>query len=233
MIRPSPRWRIEGNAALMTRTTPNTLTSNRPCTWLMEDSSAPPNNPRPALLTSTSMRPVCESTVETRALTDVSSVTSHVTMVTPFDPSLRRRLVPNTVKPARASASALALPIPEEAPVTMAVFPKFALMDCPRHPVYITLIIRYYGRNAIEKSMRVAMRYEKGRKDASRRRIIRVAGERFRGDGIAATGLASIMSEAGLTNGAFYPHFQSKAELVGESVAAALEDQTKQLQEIL
>lgn len=77
------------------------------------------------------------------------------------------------------------------------------------------------------------MRYEKGRKDASRRRIIKVAGERFRGDGIAATGVASIMSEAGLTNGAFYPHFQSKAELVGESVAAALEDQTKQLQEIL
>lgn len=77
------------------------------------------------------------------------------------------------------------------------------------------------------------MRYEKGRKDASRRRIIKVAGERFRGDGIAATGLASIMSEAGLTNGAFYPHFQSKAELVGESVVAALEDQAKQLQEIL
>ena len=41
------------------------------------------------------------------------------------------------------------------------------------------------------------------------------------------------MGEAGLTNGAFYPHFQSKAELVGESVAAALGDQTKQLQEIL
>ena len=36
-----------------------------------------------------------------------------------------------------------------------------------------------------------------------------------------------------MTNGAFYPHFQSKAELVGESVAATLEDQTKQLQEIL
>ena len=83
------------------------------------------------------------------------------------------------------------------------------------------------------ENMRVAMRYEKGRKDASRRRIIKVAGERFRGDGIAATGLASIMSEAGLTNGAFYPHFQSKAELVGESVAAALEVQTEQLQEII
>ena len=77
------------------------------------------------------------------------------------------------------------------------------------------------------------MRYEKGRKDASRRRIMEVAAERFRGDGIAASGLATIMSDAGLTNGAFYPHFQSKAELVRESVAAALEDQTKQLREIL
>jgi len=37
----------------------------------------------------------------------------------------------------------------------------------------------------------------------------------------AATGLATIMSDAGLTNGAFYPHFQSKADLVRETVAAA------------
>ncbi len=77
------------------------------------------------------------------------------------------------------------------------------------------------------------MRYEKGRKDASRRRIMEVAAERFRGEGIAASGLTGIMSEAGLTNGAFYPHFRSKAELVRESVAAALEDQTKRLQETL
>ena len=77
------------------------------------------------------------------------------------------------------------------------------------------------------------MRYEKGRKDASRRRIMQVAAERFRGEGIAASGLAGIMSEAGLTNGAFYPHFQSKAELVRESVAEALEDQTKRLQETI
>jgi TetR/AcrR family transcriptional regulator, transcriptional repressor for nem operon len=77
------------------------------------------------------------------------------------------------------------------------------------------------------------MRYEKGRKDASRRRIMEVAAERFRGDGIAATGLASIMIDAGLTNGAFYPHFQSKAELVRESVAAALEAQSSQLRELI
>ncbi|MER8526536.1 MULTISPECIES: TetR/AcrR family transcriptional regulator [unclassified Mesorhizobium] len=77
------------------------------------------------------------------------------------------------------------------------------------------------------------MRYEKGRKDASRSRIMEVAAERFRSDGIAASGLATIMSDAGLTNGAFYPHFQSKAELVRESVAAALDAQSHQVQEAL
>ncbi|UVC18182.1 TetR/AcrR family transcriptional regulator [Mesorhizobium onobrychidis] len=77
------------------------------------------------------------------------------------------------------------------------------------------------------------MRYEKGRKDASRQRIVDVATERFRSDGIAASGLAGIMGEAGLTNGAFYPHFPSKAALVRESVAAALEVQATQIQELL
>jgi len=77
------------------------------------------------------------------------------------------------------------------------------------------------------------MRYEKGRKDASRDRIVEVAAQRFRGDGIAASGLAAIMGDAGLTNGAFYPHFQSKAELIRESVAAALDAQSQQIQELL
>lgn len=76
------------------------------------------------------------------------------------------------------------------------------------------------------------MRYEKGRKDASRTRIMEVAAERFRSDGIAASGLAGIMSEAGLTNGAFYPHFDSKAALVRESVAAALDDRAKAMHEL-
>jgi TetR/AcrR family transcriptional regulator, transcriptional repressor for nem operon len=77
------------------------------------------------------------------------------------------------------------------------------------------------------------MRYEKGRKDASRRRIIEVASERFRGDGIAATGLAAVMGDAGMTNGAFYPHFRSKADLVRETVAATLDGQTDQMRELI
>jgi TetR/AcrR family transcriptional repressor of nem operon len=77
------------------------------------------------------------------------------------------------------------------------------------------------------------MRYEKGRKDASRRRIMDVAVERFRKDGIAGAGLATIMKDAGLTNGAFYPHFASKSDLVRETVADALRKQSVWLREVL
>jgi TetR/AcrR family transcriptional repressor of nem operon len=77
------------------------------------------------------------------------------------------------------------------------------------------------------------MRYDKGRKDETRRRIMETAGERFRCDGIAASGLAGIMTEAGMTNGAFYPHFRSKAELVRESLAAAMDKQAAELRAIV
>ena len=77
------------------------------------------------------------------------------------------------------------------------------------------------------------MRYEKGQREATRQRIIDTAGERFRAEGIAASGLAAIMSDAGLTNGAFYPHFDSKAELIRESVAAAMDGQAKRLRDLL
>jgi TetR/AcrR family transcriptional repressor of nem operon len=76
------------------------------------------------------------------------------------------------------------------------------------------------------------MRYEKGRKEATRQRIIDVAMARFRNDGIAGTGLASIMADAGLTNGAFYPHFASKTSLVREAVVEAIAQQADQLRRL-
>jgi len=66
------------------------------------------------------------------------------------------------------------------------------------------------------------MRYDKGHKDETRRHILDVASAQFRKSGIAAVGLAGIMSEAGLTNGAFYTHFASKEELVQEVLTDAL-----------
>jgi TetR/AcrR family transcriptional repressor of nem operon len=66
------------------------------------------------------------------------------------------------------------------------------------------------------------MRYAKGHKDETRRHILDVASAQFRESGIAAVGLAGIMSEAGLTNGAFYSHFSSKEDLVREVMTDAL-----------
>ena len=65
------------------------------------------------------------------------------------------------------------------------------------------------------------MRYEKGHKEATRERIIEVASRLFREQGVAAVGLAGIMSDAGLTNGAFYAHFDSKEDLVREVLSHA------------
>jgi len=58
------------------------------------------------------------------------------------------------------------------------------------------------------------VRYEKGHKDETRQRILAVAARQFRERGVSATGLAGIMTEAGLTNGAFYVHFESKEDLI-------------------
>jgi TetR/AcrR family transcriptional repressor of nem operon len=66
------------------------------------------------------------------------------------------------------------------------------------------------------------MRYEKGHKDTTRQHIIDVASGQFRAHGIAAAGLAGIMAEAGLTNGAFYAHFDSKEDLVRNVLCEAL-----------
>lgn len=66
------------------------------------------------------------------------------------------------------------------------------------------------------------MRYEKGHKDATRRHIIDVASAQFREGGVAAVGIAGIMADAGLTNGAFYNHFESKEDLVEAVLAHAL-----------
>jgi AcrR family transcriptional regulator len=66
------------------------------------------------------------------------------------------------------------------------------------------------------------MRYEKGHRDATRQHIIDVASARFREGGVAAVGIAGIMAGAGLTNGAFYNHFESKEDLVEAVLSNAL-----------
>lgn len=68
-------------------------------------------------------------------------------------------------------------------------------------------------------------RYGKEHKDATRRRIIEAAGQRLKRDGIDGSGVAVLMADAGLTNGAFYTHFDSKEDLVATTVADQLRQQ--------
>src|SRR5437763_2955191 len=68
-------------------------------------------------------------------------------------------------------------------------------------------------------------RYGKEQKQATRRRIIEVAGRRLKRDGIDGSGVATLMADAGLTNGAFYAHFESKEDLVANVLADQLRAQ--------
>jgi TetR/AcrR family transcriptional regulator, transcriptional repressor for nem operon len=69
------------------------------------------------------------------------------------------------------------------------------------------------------------MRYGKDQKQVTRRRILEAAGRRFKHDGIDGAGLATVMADAGLTNGAFYAHFASKEDLVANVLADQLRAQ--------
>src|SRR5437764_12650628 len=73
------------------------------------------------------------------------------------------------------------------------------------------------------------MRYPKDQKQATRRRILEAAGRRFKEDGIDGAGVAAVMSDAGLTNGAFYTHFKSKEDLVANVLAEQLRTQRQSL----
>src|SRR5689334_6469124 len=65
-------------------------------------------------------------------------------------------------------------------------------------------------------------RYGTEHKQATRQRIIATAGRRLKRDGIDGSGVATLMRDAGLTNGAFYTHFASKDSLVAIAIADQL-----------
>lgn len=68
-------------------------------------------------------------------------------------------------------------------------------------------------------------RYDAEHKAQTRQRIIDTAGRRLKRDGIDGSGIAALMTDAGLTNGAFYAHFESKDDLVAHVVAEQLDAQ--------
>jgi len=96
-----------------------------------------------------------------------------------------------------------------------------------KHLLYETDVAFYDGHHIIcqmsfyDGTGITAMRFEKGHKETTRKRIVEAAAARFRKDGIAAVGIAGLMADAGLTHGGFYAHFASKEELVREAMTAA------------
>ena len=56
----------------------------------------------------------------------------------------------------------------------------------------------------------------------NRRAIVAAAARLFRERGVEAVGLSELMKHAGFTQGGFYNHFESKADLVAEVLASAI-----------
>ena len=99
----------------------------------------------------------------------------------------------------------------------------------------ITLCASYYdgwlvswcGQRLAGRLEEPVARYDKVHKQATRQRIIETAGHRFKQDGIDGSGIATLMADARLTNGAFYAHFSSKDDLVAHVVADQLDTQAE------
>ena len=75
-------------------------------------------------------------------------------------------------------------------------------------------------------------RYGSEHKEATRRRIVETAGRRIKRDGIDGSGIATLMADAGLTNGAFYAHFKSKDDLVATVLGDQLDRQVSEFSEL-
>jgi TetR/AcrR family transcriptional regulator, transcriptional repressor for nem operon len=67
-------------------------------------------------------------------------------------------------------------------------------------------------------------RYAQGHKEVSRARLVDALGRGFRKQGYGGSGVDGLAREAGVTHGAFYGHFRSKAEAFVAAVVAGLQD---------
>jgi TetR/AcrR family transcriptional regulator, transcriptional repressor for nem operon len=65
------------------------------------------------------------------------------------------------------------------------------------------------------------MRYRPEHKAEVHQKIVDDASRRVRAEGLTGAAVSSVMREAGLTHGGFYKHFESKDELLRESLSEA------------
>ena len=62
------------------------------------------------------------------------------------------------------------------------------------------------------------MRYEPDYKAKTRQKVLSEAAKTMRAEGVQGMGVAAVMAKAGLTHGAFYAHFESKDDLIAETI---------------
>lgn len=68
------------------------------------------------------------------------------------------------------------------------------------------------------------MRYKAGQKEKTRRKMLEAASRSFRSYGYSGIGVDGLAKEAGVTSGAFYSHFGSKAAVFDAALAAGLDE---------
>src|SRR5580693_7475593 len=68
------------------------------------------------------------------------------------------------------------------------------------------------------------MRYPPEHKVEIHQKIVKDASRRVRAEGITGAAVSAVMRDAGLTHGGFYKHFESKEELLMESLSEAFEE---------
>jgi TetR/AcrR family transcriptional repressor of nem operon len=68
------------------------------------------------------------------------------------------------------------------------------------------------------------MRYRPEHKAEVHQKIVKDASRRVRAEGLNGAGVAAVMRDTGLTHGGFYKHFESKDELLVESLGEAFRD---------
>lgn len=67
------------------------------------------------------------------------------------------------------------------------------------------------------------MRYDADHKAKTRQRVLAVAKQAIRQQGLASLGVAAVMKDAGLTHGGFYAHFPSRDALIDAAIEDMLE----------
>ena len=68
------------------------------------------------------------------------------------------------------------------------------------------------------------MRYHPEHKTEVHQKIVKDASRRVRAEGLGGAAVAAVMRDAGLTHGGFYKHFESKDELLLESLHEAFRE---------